>query len=493
MDLYLFNQFSGQCWSDAVTVLLLFSSELGKKTQEKLRLSDEALMTDFNSFCNRYRQDIHEIAGYPISVNDFKEFKTKAFTYLRCVKKRFANWKLRSRQPEGARPPLQRCDSVIISLCQETAGAEANEMLYQPIPSEEKMRQMTPKEQRATVGLMILQPYLFRQEIKKVEAARSTRELVNVELAKPNRVAENYKDKGFSDVRGYSSIRLGKLIAVLIHYLFQSDNFVTVPFEEEKYESISRNNYRNGVNTIPSPFAFFYRDWKPKEKLNPFIPTILHKKLLQALSPSIKVSCQVSVEFIKRIPGQSNLELGGHAVTFLDCEGGRFIYDDNYKKLVNLDWRSFLMRDAEDDRDNNYAHTDTANYYYIYSPRGIMLGFYSPKNGKFILQSAGDEIKESTPHESFKHASHEERFFHLQKTFPRIAILSSINFLFLDRRAYLGEKAAANAAAEAEKLKVAAEAAPAPAEPQGNIGGRRLRRATRRAPRRRGRKSRVRR
>ena len=118
-----FKQHAGECWSDSITVLLLFSGGVGQTIQRKLL--EKGIVEQFTSRLNSYEikgliQTLHKTTdeSYPV-------FCKYAILYMVCLRDRFANRFVNAGGSDG----IRRSKSCVFSRCQASSGLIANEIL----------------------------------------------------------------------------------------------------------------------------------------------------------------------------------------------------------------------------------------------------------------------------------------------------------------------------------------------------------------------------
>ena len=91
-----FNQYTGQCWSDATSVFLLFASKVGSFVQGAFLLRDEIRLKQlFNGWLTKNKSKVDTIAGFELSGEDYTQFIKLATDYMTCLHGRFKNYKTR--------------------------------------------------------------------------------------------------------------------------------------------------------------------------------------------------------------------------------------------------------------------------------------------------------------------------------------------------------------------------------------------------------------
>ncbi len=129
-NIQLFSQHSGQCWSDTGSVMLLFTPGMGEKVQEKFQHSTiETLSEELNWWLILNRKWIELLAYDSEILKEDEMFKICCdliVQYVICLYERYINW---SEALAINKLPLHRTKSHGYSLCQESAGSLASELL----------------------------------------------------------------------------------------------------------------------------------------------------------------------------------------------------------------------------------------------------------------------------------------------------------------------------------------------------------------------------
>jgi hypothetical protein len=333
-NLYLFNQYTGQCWSDATMVFLLFSEGLGPATQKKILMPKADLERAFYDFATKEKDVIQNIAGYPLDDVTFEEFIVNTTVYINCIKRRFENWRLRTKNiRESVRPALQRCDSMLYSLCQETAAPEANELLYPASPSTAANFEGKSEAEKLQVRQAELLG-IYRRSVTRKNAAQPLLEKVEALRGKEGTTVESLVKENvkFSNVRGYSPKRLGKLVSVLIYFFL--DGATGVAGYTPSKQTV---NVKTQVDDSIKSSALYQDEITIGIDIDPFAPEIEAKEIVQNMMPAMTVSTVLLVHDVK-FDG-TNHSIDGHAIALLECGGSQYLYDDNLKILVQINWK----------------------------------------------------------------------------------------------------------------------------------------------------------
>jgi hypothetical protein len=138
----------------------------------------------------------------------------------------------------------------------------------------------------------------------------------------------------FSDVRGYDLNRFGRLTAVLVGFF--SDMQITILSEAESSFDVLGGKLQQ--SNIFGKYVFVYSKFPRAESrivnviTRPYdVETINKYDFLKETPPGVNFSSVVELRDLESI-------VSGHAITFLNCNGEKFIYDDNVLSVIPIDW-----------------------------------------------------------------------------------------------------------------------------------------------------------
>ena len=351
-DLDTFHQFTGQCWSDAAIVFLLFSNTLGPVVQTRLQEEGEGIRDSFEAWAGPNKAIIDAIAGFELSEETLKSFVDKTKQYLFCIHRRFENSTLRQvRLNVGIQkqPQLRRCDSMIFSYCQEATAILATELLH-----------------RVKIGAT------NRNNIEDVVREREA----NLERSIQKYIGQGLIEKPVDEsAPGYNNLRVGKFIAVLIKFfkpdtghlelstvepsalgerltadmalyrdidviLKQSDELIKkmgeeITDEEIEATEISDEDLAKAMKEIEDAENAEGGGAAPVVA-DPFDKDVFNYEYVTNIPDTVHFSM---------VLGLQSLTGGKHAVCFLTCaDGEQYIYDDNIGVLLKIPWRKAINK-----------------------------------------------------------------------------------------------------------------------------------------------------
>jgi hypothetical protein len=292
-----FEQYSGQCWSDAASIFLLFSNEVGKKTQHFL--AAENSFSDYIKWCYRNKYFIEDIRG--IAFNTYDEFEQFIFfstAYLECLQNRFKTWK---KNKENQSEALS-CKLIVYSYCQESVGILAGALL-----NFSGLMRRNIDNAANTRGIPIRD--YFGKIITEYLDVNERDDLQKAALL------DRFFLHSFGiESRGYDNREFGKVIAVYLKFLNKDIIFEPHP------EFILRI-----IREEPTKSIFYY---DPVASIKEFV----NVKLINTINALVKT------HYIN-MTAQLKVGKGWHAITFLTCENNQqIIYDNNRGELVEAYW-----------------------------------------------------------------------------------------------------------------------------------------------------------
>lgn len=118
-----FKQHVGECWSDSITVLLLFSGNVGQTIQGKLL--EKGIVEQFTEWLQIPKNKGLIQGLYKTADEIYPVFCKYAILYMVCLRDRFANRFVNVSGSSG----IRRSKSCVFSRCQASSGLIANEIL----------------------------------------------------------------------------------------------------------------------------------------------------------------------------------------------------------------------------------------------------------------------------------------------------------------------------------------------------------------------------
>lgn len=310
-----FYQATGQCWSDALSIFLLFANNLGPVVQRELIEKKESLGESFGSWASANRAFIQEVAGFELNDDKFGNFIQATQDYLYCLYERFKNSKLAKHiVTKNEQAGRRRCDSIVLSHCQAQTAGLANELLMD-------------------MGFLV-----------DVAGLTSLREGIATIRKNTKRKENTHKPISAE----YDMRKIGKLASVLGRFFYNTLNILELNDKTPEsllpilngQDSILYLNMNKGEPTFENPVLVNNTETENN--------IISGKRLSIALS---KLFVPVNYNFVVNIPSDVNYSMlvgvvkdgSGHAISFLSCSDGKqYLYDDNLGILVNMNWREII-------------------------------------------------------------------------------------------------------------------------------------------------------
>lgn len=321
-DMKSFQQYSGQCWSDAASIFLLFSKEIGPLMQNFLASPDS--VKEYIKWCHVNKEFIEKrIRELPFSnYDEFEQFVFFSSTYLYCLKDRFDTWN--ANRNNNSEP--MTCKLMAFSYCQESVGILAGALLnfsgitWMNITLQAEMRGISIRDYYDTI-------------------IKQFREIYN----KKNLKKADIKDKFFLkslgiESRGYDNREFGKVIAVYLQFLKKDIEFET----NKAYLRVKLLEEHDK--------SFFLYD--NIASITKFIDLTTVETINRGLVTHMVNMC-----------AQFRVGKGFHVISFLMCENGQqIIYDDNRGSFVEAYWTELYkyIVNPRDKEDSNFIQ------YYMY-------------------------------------------------------------------------------------------------------------------------------
>lgn len=318
-----FQQYSGQCWSDATSILMLYSSGIGPIFQKAFQtFSKEALEEQFIKWAEKedaksYIYSIIFKEEPAAAATELKDIVDRSYThlinalaqYLVCLQRRFLN----SIKPqEILTPKAQTCSPKMYSFCKEEAGryigAHMNPIIF--------------KARGELAFYTTLAPF-------NATAAKRRRQNL---FRRPNLQSNQIQSFIGEGQQGGLPSLFSKCIPVYMKFFNSSP---------QMFFAINVLNQPDRLEATVAPFgnSFILFSDVLQTRVADGIPFIIQSQF-QSIHKLIELNYKISL-----IVGVTRYdEPKGHAISLLECENGETVlYDDELREMVGISWKEMFV------------------------------------------------------------------------------------------------------------------------------------------------------
>jgi hypothetical protein len=316
-----FQQYSGQCWSDATSIFMLYSFGLGPIFQKAFqRLTKEALEKEFIDWAGtpESKKFIYSIIfkEQPAAAAELGDLIDRVYTqlinalaqYLVCLQRRFLN----SIKPqETLTPKAQTCSPKIYSFCKEEAGryigAYMNPVIF--------------KSRGELAFYNTLAPF-------NTTAAKRWRQNL---FRRPNLQSNQIQSFLEEGQRGGLPSLFSKCIPVYMKFFNSSPQMLF---------AINVLNQPDRLEATVAPFGnsfILFSDVLQTRTAEgiPFIIQSQFQSICKLIGLNHKISLIVTVTRYD--------EPKGHVISLLECDNGQTVlYDDELREMVGIPWKDMF-------------------------------------------------------------------------------------------------------------------------------------------------------
>lgn len=316
-----FQQYSGQCWSDATSIFMLYSFGLGPIFQKAFQgLTKEALEKEFIDWAGtpESKKFIYSIIfkEQPAAAAELGGLIDRVYTqlinalaqYLVCLQRRFLN----SIKPqETLRLKARTCNPKVYSFCKEGAGRYIG--VY--------MNPVIFKARGELAHYHTLVPF-------NAAAAKTRRQNI---LRRPNLQSNQIQSFLEEGQRGGLPSLFSKCIPVYIKFFNSSPQMLF---------AINVLNQPDRLEATVAPFGnsfILFSDVLQTRTAEgtPFIIQSQFQSICKLIGLNHKISLIVTVTRYD--------EPKGHAISLLECDNGQTVlYDDELREMVGIPWKDMF-------------------------------------------------------------------------------------------------------------------------------------------------------
>lgn len=326
-NLRTFQQYSGQCWTDSISIFLLFSKEIGRFT--KLYLNEDKIINEFSKWILRNKEKIEELRDEKFTYIYLEAFIFFFTSYLLCLRQRYEHY----RDHEGEENEATTCKLIFSSYCQESVGIMAGMLMNPNHYYSSKLRNTIVES-----GI-----HSIRQVFPTI-----SKYMENIEQEDLRKEALSQKffleSIGFTE-RGYDLRQFARVIAVFMLFFNPSIQI------EDNYQTLSERFISEHTK------SFFFLRKTNDDRASDQVVRLINLQTVTLIASSLPSHTSSLVCSYYHDDG------GGHALCFLTCDNNQqIVYDDNRGVLREVNWTGLF--NFQPNFDNfNYGFT---NSYYIY-------------------------------------------------------------------------------------------------------------------------------